>query len=197
MNLANNLTFSRIVLAFVFILFIHQPGVVAAIIATLIFIIASLTDYFDGYVARKYGLENDFGKLMDPIADKFLVLSAFIVFVQMHIIADWMMMIILAREIFITGLRIFALTKKRVIAAEKAGKHKTVSQIVAIFVILGFIIFQRSAVALSGWTSTVELWWTVGINVTMVVTVALTLISGFSYIWNNRNLIHVAGEHDR
>lgn len=191
MNLANQLTFSRIVLSFVFIFFIHRPGVASAIAATFIFTIASLTDYFDGYVARKYKLDNDFGKLMDPIADKFLILSAFIVFVQMHIVADWMMMLILAREILITGLRIFALTKKKVIAAEKAGKHKTVSQIVAIFVILGFVIFQRSAVALSGWTSTVEFWWTVGINFTMVVTVALTMISGCSYLWNNRDLIKV------
>lgn len=197
MNLSNQLTFSRIILAFVFIIFIHQPGVAPAIIATFIFTIASLTDYFDGYVARKYGLENDFGKLMDPIADKLLILSAFVVFVQMRIIADWMMMLILAREILITGLRMFALTKKKVIAAEKAGKHKTVSQIAAVFIILGFIIFERSVVALSGWTSTVELWWTVGINLTMVATVALTLISGFSYLWNNRNLVSLEGSRDQ
>jgi phosphatidylglycerophosphate synthase len=107
----------------------------------------------------------------------------------MHLVEDWMMMLILAREIFITGLRIFALTKKKIIAAEKAGKHKTVSQIVAIFIILGFIIFKRSVVALSGWSSGIELWWMVGINLTMVITVTLTLISGFSYLWTNRELI--------
>ena len=188
MNLANQLTFSRIVLAIFFIFFIHQPTVAAAIIATVIFTVASLTDYYDGYVARKYGLENDLGKLMDPIADKFLILSAFIVFVQMHLVEDWMMMLILAREMLITGLRIFALTKKRVIVAEKAGKHKTFSQIVAIFIILGFIIFKRSVVALSGWSSGIELWWMVGINLTLVITVTLTLISGISYLWSNRDL---------
>lgn len=188
-NLANKLTFSRFILTIFFILFIHQPSVASAIIALLIFIIASLTDYYDGYVARKYGLENDLGKLMDPIADKFLILSAFIVFVQMHLVEDWMMMLILGRELLITGLRIFALTKKKVIAAEKAGKHKTVSQIVAIFIILGFIIFKRSVVALSGWSSSIETWWVIGINLTMVVTVTLTLISGLSYLWTNRELL--------
>jgi len=177
------------ILTVFFILFIHQPSVASAIIATLIFAIASLTDYYDGYVARKYGLENDLGKFMDPIADKFLILSAFIVFVRMHLVEDWMLLLILSRELFITGLRIFALTKNKVIVAEKAGKHKTVSQIVAIFIILGFIIFKRSVVAISGWGSTIELWWTIGINLTMVVTVTLTLISGFSYVWTNRTLI--------
>ncbi|MCX5680722.1 MAG: CDP-diacylglycerol--glycerol-3-phosphate 3-phosphatidyltransferase [Candidatus Omnitrophica bacterium] len=189
MNLANKLTLSRIVLAFFFILSIHQPGVASAIVATLIFTVASLTDYYDGYVAKKYGLQTDFGKLMDPIADKFLILSAFIVFVRMNIVADWMVILIFTREILITGLRIFALTKDKIIAAERAGKHKTVSQIVAIYIILGFIIFKRSVLALSGWTTAIDQWWSVGINVTMLVTVALTLISGFSYLWTNRDLI--------
>jgi len=189
MNLANKLTLSRIILAFFFIMFIHQAGIMAAVIATLIFTIASLTDYYDGYVARKYNLQSDFGKLMDPIADKFLILAAFIVFVRMHIIADWMVLLIFAREILITGLRIFALTKDKVIAAERGGKHKTVSQIVAIYIVLGFIIFKRSVLAMEGWTSAIDLWWGVGINATMLVTVALTLISGFSYLWKNRDLI--------
>lgn len=189
MNLANKLTVSRIVLTFFFIFFIHQTGVAAVIIATLIFTIASLTDYYDGYVAKKYNLQTDFGKLMDPIADKFLILAAFLVFVRMNIVADWMVILILTREILITGLRVFALTKNKVIAAERAGKHKTVSQIVAIYIILGFIIFKRSVLAMSGWTTAIDLWWGIGINVTMFFAVSLTLISGFSYLWTNRDLI--------
>ena len=188
MNLAIQLTFARILLAVVFIFFIHQPSIAAAVLAAVIFGAAALTDYYDGFVARKYNLENDLGKFMDPIADKILVLSAFIVFVQMHLVKDWMLVLILTRELLITGLRIFALTKKKVIAAEKAGKHKTVSQMAAIFIILGFVIFQRSAVALSAWSSGIELWWGIGIDLTMAVTVTLTLISGFSYLWTNRGL---------
>lgn len=189
MNLANKLTVSRIILTFFFIFFIHQPGVMAVIIATFIFTIASLTDYYDGYVAKKYNLQTDFGKLMDPIADKFLILAAFLVFVRMNIVADWMVILILTREILITGLRVFALTKNKVIVAERAGKHKTVSQIVAIYIILGFIIFKRSVLAMSGWTTAIDLWWGMGINATMFFTVLLTLISGFSYLWTNRDLI--------
>jgi len=126
---------------------------------------------------------------MDPIADKFLMLAAFLAFVRMNIVGDWMVVLILGREIIITGLRIFALSKQKVLAAEKGGKHKTVSQVAAIFIILGFIIFKRSVTIISGWSEDVEFWWKVGINVSMLVTVALTLISGISYVWRNRHLI--------
>ena len=189
MNLANKLTVSRIFLTILFIFFIRQENLMFAILATVIFVLASLTDYYDGYIARKYNLVSDFGKLMDPIADKFLMLAAFLTFVRMNVVVDWMVILILGREILVTGLRIFALTKQKVLAAERGGKHKTVSQVVAIFIILGFIIFKRSAIIISGWSEDVEFWWKVGINVSMLVTVALTLISGFSYFWRNRNLI--------
>ena len=134
---------------------------------------------------------SDFGKLMDPIADKFLILAAFIAFVRMRIVADWMVIMILGREIIITGFRLFALSKKNVLAAERAGKHKTVSQIVAIFTILGFIIFKESLAAFFQWSDAIEIWWQYGIDILMLITVALTLISGFSFIWSNRKLIRV------
>ena len=161
------------------------------IVATTIFTLASLTDFYDGYLAKKYNMESDFGKLMDPIADKFLILAAFLAFVRMQIVADWMVVLILGREIIITGLRLFALTKGKVLAAEKAGKHKTVSQIVAIFTILGFIIIKELLTIFSRWSPTIEVWWRGSIDVLMLMTVSLTLISGFSYLWNNRRLIHV------
>lgn len=191
MNLPNQLTISRIILAFVFIYFISQDGLVPMVIAVVIFSLASFTDFADGYIAKKYNLESDFGKLMDPIADKFLILAAFLAFVRMHLVTDWMVVLILGREIVITGLRIFAITKGKVLAAERTGKHKTVSQIVAIFVILGFIIFRDYLTAISKWSYTIEIWWRCGIDILMLVTVALTLMSGLSYLWNNRKLIHV------
>ena len=191
MNLPNKLTVSRIALTFVFIFFISRSGLVAMVAAAIVFTLASLTDFYDGYVAKKYGLESDFGKLMDPIADKFLILAAFLAFVRMQIIDDWMAVLILGREIIITGLRLFAVTKGKVLAAELAGKHKTVSQIVAIFAILGFIIVKEILTALSRWSPAIEAWWRGGIIVLMLVTVSLTLISGISYLWNNRKLIHV------
>ncbi len=191
MNLPNKLTVSRIILTFVFIFFISQEGIVSMGIATVIFLLASLTDFYDGYLAKKYNLVSDFGKLMDPIADKFLMLAAFLAFVRMQLVDDWMVILILGREIVVTGLRLFAMTKGKILAAERAGKHKTVSQIVAVFSILGFIIVKEILTVFSHWSPEIEMWWRMGINVLMLITVSLTLISGASYLWNNRKLIHV------
>jgi len=190
-NLPNQLTLIRIVLAFVFVYFIAQEGLAYTLVATVFFTLACLTDFADGFLDRKHNTTSDFGKLMDPIADKFLILAAFLSFVRMQIVENWMVLLILGREIIITGLRVFALTKGKVFPAERAGKHKTVSQIVAIFSILGFIIFKEILSRALRWSSTIEIWWRCGIDLLMLVTVALTLISGLSYLWSHRKLIHV------
>ena len=190
MNLPNKLTITRIILTFIFIYFISKDGLSFIVVATLLFILACLTDFADGYIAKKYHKISDFGKLMDPIADKFLILAAFLAFVRMQVVENWMVLLILGREIIVTSLRIFALSKDKVLAAERAGKHKTVSQMVAIFAILGFIIFKESLYSRSQWSDAIEIWWKCGIDMLMLITVGLTLISGFSYIWNNRKLIH-------
>ena len=190
MNLPNKLTITRIILTFIFIYFISQEGFVYITAATLLFILACLTDFADGYIAKKRHQVSDFGKLMDPIADKFLILAAFLAFVRMQIVENWMVILILGREIIVTSLRISALNKGKVLAAERAGKHKTVSQMVAIFAILGFIIFKESLYSRSQWSEAIEVWWKCGIDILMLITVGLTLISGLSYLWNNRKLIH-------
>lgn len=190
MNLPNKLTITRIILTFIFIYFISQEGLVYITVAALLFVLASLTDFADGYIAKKHHLVSDFGKLMDPIADKFLILAAFLAFVRMQIVENWMVLLILGREIIVTSLRVFALTKNKVLAAERAGKHKTVSQIVVIFAILGFILFKGSLYRWSKWSDTIEIWWKCGIDMLMLITVGLTLISGLSYLWNNRKMIH-------
>ena len=93
----------------------------------MIFVIASLTDFFDGYIARKYNLITDFGKIMDPLADKILVISALVIFVQLEYIPGWMSIIVLAREFLISGIRILAAAKGEIIAAGNLGKYKTTS----------------------------------------------------------------------
>ena len=191
MNLANQLTTARIILTFVFIYFISQTGLVAMLMAVIVFSIASFTDWCDGYVAKKYNMVSDYGKLMDPIADKFLILAAFLAFIRMHLVDDWMVVLILGREIVVTGLRLFALSKGKVLAAERAGKHKTVSQIVAIFTILAFIVFKEYLTKTNLWSNNTEIWWSFGIYILMLITVVLTLISGLSYLWSNRKLVHV------
>ena len=142
MNLPNKLTISRIVLTFVFMAFLYTHGILAKTLALFTFLFASLTDALDGYIAKKNNQITDFGKLMDPIADKILVLSAFIAFVVMKIIPSWMVIVIILREIAVTVLRAIALGKGKVIQADGAGKHKTVWQMFVIAVILLFLIFN-------------------------------------------------------
>lgn len=188
MNLSNKLTISRILLTFVFLYFLSASWFGARYYAFFTFLIASLTDYFDGYFARKEGKVTDFGKLMDPIADKILILAAFVAFAQQGLVYTWMVVIIIAREVTVTGLRLFALGKGKVIEAEEAGKHKTVSQMIAIFMILIFLMFKEASRSLSFWNSDTECWVHGLILIVMFVTVVLTLTSGTSFFVRNRKL---------
>jgi CDP-diacylglycerol--glycerol-3-phosphate 3-phosphatidyltransferase len=128
LNLPTVLTLSRIVLIPVFIFIVYQHPVFGAII----FGIASLTDFLDGYLARRSGKITKFGIILDPIADKFLVISALIVLVDMERLAAWIAIIIIVREFLVTGLRVVALSKDIIIPAEMGGKIKTTTQIAAI-----------------------------------------------------------------
>jgi CDP-diacylglycerol--glycerol-3-phosphate 3-phosphatidyltransferase len=164
-------------------------GLWPKIISLLVFIAAALSDLFDGMIAQKRNMVTDFGKLMDPIADKILVLSAFIAFVQMQIIASWMVLIIISREILVTSLRLFALNKGKVLSAGRSGKHKTFSQMVLIFLILGFILLKEVRKAFYTWNPSWESSFLLGIDAIMWVVVILTLYSGISYLWENRKVI--------
>ncbi len=169
-------------------MFAHPPHYET--IALAFFSIASLTDYFDGKIARRDHLITNFGILMDPLADKIMVCSAFIAFVDTRWTAAWMVVIIVARELAITGLRLLAASKNLVLAAERFGKHKTISQIVAIIALLvlhaykewgpvgmifGFDIAGKPWVE---WFAPISLW----------VAVILTFTSGVIYLWRNREL---------
>jgi len=190
MNLPNKLTISRIVMAFVFMFFLFLKGILAKSLALGIFAAASLTDYFDGLIARKRKEVSNFGKLMDPIADKILVLSAFLAFVEMKLIPAWMVVIIIARELVITGIRLLLAAKGRVTAAEAAGKQKTVSQIFAIFFILSFLLFREIISQIYGaWNYDWEILFKRSVFWMMLVVVALTLISGISYLKRNNKLL--------
>lgn len=189
MNIANKLTLLRIILTFVFMFFLFCHGLWAKVLSLAIFIFAALSDFFDGRIAHKKNMVTDFGKLMDPIADKILVLAAFTAFVQMQLIGAWMFVIIVSREILITSLRLFALNKGKVLSASKAGKHKTISQMVAIFYILGFIVLKEVMLAFFTWNPAWENFFRNSIYILMLLTVGLTLYSGFHYLWENRKII--------
>ena len=133
MNLANKLTMLRIILVPIFLIFIVVKGIpYGSIIATLIFIIASLTDQLDGYIARSRNEITNFGKFMDPLADKLLVTAALISLVEFNLIPGWATVVIIAREFAVSGLRTLAASEGKVIAASWWGKIKTVTQIIAI-----------------------------------------------------------------
>src|SRR3954466_13229245 len=136
MNLPNKLTVGRLFLTVLFLVVFFGRSYYADTIALTLFVLASITDYWDGEIARRRNLITNFGILMDPLADKILICSAFIAFVEHKDMRAWMAVVIVARELAITGLRMLAASKQKVLAAERFGKHKTISQIVAIIAIL-------------------------------------------------------------
>ncbi len=185
MNLPNKLTLLRLVLTALFVasLSLTFPGHLAAALG--LFLLASLTDYLDGEIARRWNLITDFGKLMDPLADKVLTASAFICLIPYQAIPAWAVITIISREFLITGLRLLASSKGIVLPAEKLGKHKTAWQMVTILYFLGLLAWQAPAareLALSPvWT-----WTGHGL---ITITVALTIFSGLAYFWKNRHLL--------
>src|SRR3989338_1335633 len=111
MNLPNKLTLARIALTFIFLVFLFSKGLLFRYLSLVTFIVALLTDFYDGHIARSRNLVTDFGKLMDPIADKILVLAAFLAFVELQIIPAWMVVLVIVREFVITGMRLLAASK--------------------------------------------------------------------------------------
>lgn len=185
MNLPNALTMSRFVWTIIFIYLLGRNSLSATVMAAVVFTIAALTDLLDGYVAKKKGLITDFGKIMDPVADKFLILAAFIMFVQMGVLEAWMVILIFVREVAVTVSRIGRLRRGQVIAAEKAGKIKTTFQILSVSIVLIFLILEKSDMS-QDWSQSVENRWGLLINSMMFATVLLTVNSGVSYFLNLR-----------
>ncbi len=188
MTLPNILTVVRIFLTVLFVYLMNLSGIFFKLTATGVFTLASLTDYWDGHYARKHACVSNFGKLMDPIADKFLILTAFFVFARMGLIAPWMFGVIFLREVVVTALRLVAVQRRKILAAETAGKYKTIFQIIAISVILIFILLNESSLILK-WPAQVRSGYEAGIYLLMLVVVFLTLFSGAVFLLNNRKEI--------
>lgn len=191
MNTANRITMLRIFLTVVFLSFLLWWEKIwwTKVLSLLIFSVAAVSDFLDGLIAKRRNMITDFGKLMDPIADKILVLSAFAAFLQLRLINVWMFMVIIAREVLITSLRLFALNKGKILSASKAGKHKTVSQMTVIFLVLGFIVFQEVMKRFFTWNPNWDNLFKWGIYTLMLFTVTLTIYSGLYYLWDNRKII--------
>jgi CDP-diacylglycerol--glycerol-3-phosphate 3-phosphatidyltransferase len=187
MNLPNKLSFARLILTFVFVVVTFAEPPFWRTLALVLFVVASITDYYDGMIARRDNLITNFGILFDPLADKILTCSAFIAFVGMHPqqMPAWMVVVIVARELAITGLRLLASSKQITLAAEKFGKHKTISQIVAIIAVLVLLAHGEWG----RWSELVFGWW-IGpfTEVAKWVAVILTMFSGAMYLWRNREI---------
>lgn len=189
MNLPNKLTLMRLGLTVLFVIALSIPFSYQFTVAVVIFLVASATDYLDGYLARKYNLITDFGKLMDPLADKILIASAFICLISVKDLPQWAVIIIISREFLITGLRLLASSKGLILPAEKLGKHKTAWQMITIVFFLGLHAWEEFAPSDSktlGWTRN-----DVG-PVLIAITVILTAYSGLAYLWKNRELLKAA-----
>lgn len=201
MNLPNRLTLARIGLTAVFVMAMLLPKDGAIMshfpygksLALFIFVLASLTDWWDGWLARHYQQETTFGALLDPVADKILTTAAFICFIEqpsyrpgVALVQAWMVLVIVARDYLVTGLRLIASGQGVVLKAEELGKHKTVSQMITIIVTLAGLA------ARDDWQWRGERFDVLFSQIVfgfMLVTVTLTVWSGTAYFWRNRNLL--------
>ena len=189
MNLANKLTIFRMILVPVMVVFAYIPiggdvytVPVAMLIMDLIFIIASITDKLDGYIARSRNQVTTFGKFLDPLADKILVLTAMILLVERGLLPAWIPVIVLAREFIVSGFRLVAVEKGGVvIAASVWGKLKTVTQMIA-------LIFAFVDVGGFFNLSGVHLVINIITSVMMSISVVATIFSGWDYVWKGRSL---------
>lgn len=186
MNLPNKITVSRILLIPIFLIIMLIPAwkdmslfganmPINHFIGALIFIVASATDWVDGYYARKYHLVTNLGKFLDPLADKLLVSAALIVLVEMQMAASWIVIVIISREFAVTGLRLVLAGQGEVVAANNLGKIKTWTQIIAVSaLLLHNTIFELVSFPFA----TIALW----------VAMFFTIWSGWEYFWVNRKV---------
>lgn len=191
MNLPNIITLCRLVLTAVFCAAASAEGVVGYAIALAAFVLGAISDWLDGYLARKLNLVTSLGKLLDPLADKILVCSGFVYLSAKELCPVWVTALIICREFLVTGIRQIAVEKGTVIAADGLGKWKTTFQLV--FIITALVHLTFSTVPADNWLVTLLHYlsnpahWL--IPVSLWAAVALTVISGLSYFWNARDMI--------
>jgi CDP-diacylglycerol--glycerol-3-phosphate 3-phosphatidyltransferase len=188
MNWANRLTVSRLVLTILFVAALNSTWVYARTAALLIFLLAGITDFFDGEIARRYGSVTNFGKLMDPLVDKIMMAAAFISLVPLQAIPAWAAITVVARDFLITGLRLMASARGQILPAERLGKHKTSWQITTVI----FFLVLLSARELKFATGEDDWWfraWNQGGPLLVWIAVAFTVYSGLRYAWRHRDVI--------
>lgn len=189
MNLPNKLTASRMVMTFAFLAVLLSGVPYGKTAAFFLFVIASVTDMLDGFIARKYNMVTDFGKLMDPLADKILISAAFISFVQLPEtrVPAWMAVVVVAREFAVTGLRLLAASKGTLLGAHRWGKNKMISQVLTAEIVLAFLALNE--LFPSAMEPVMRLPFSITLHVLMYVTVTLTAVTGILFLLKHRELI--------
>ncbi len=188
MNWANRLTLGRLVLTVLFVCALSAHWGYGRTAALVLFLVAGITDYLDGEIARRWGIITKFGKLMDPLVDKVMMAAAFICLVPIGAVPAWVATIVVARDFLITGLRLLASSDGVILPAERLGKHKTSWQIVTVAYLLALL-------------ATIEIWpassegvwwqnaWQYGGDGLLWITIALTILSALGYLWQHRALL--------
>jgi CDP-diacylglycerol--glycerol-3-phosphate 3-phosphatidyltransferase len=193
MNLPNKLTMLRMLLVIVFVVFMCLPTkfVWAKYVSLGAFVVASITDFLDGYISRKKNLVTKFGKIMDPLADKMLVASGFILLATAGVIPAWMAVIIVLRDFFVTGLRNFGADNNKDLAASLTGKVKTVFQLLAIILALVGTYNFGDFVTQSLTMTPIELLINIGMSVSVAAAVLATVWSLIDYIARFKDSVKV------
>ena len=188
MNWANRLTVSRLVLTILFVAALNSTWVYARTAALIFFLLAGVTDFFDGEIARRYGSVTNFGELMDPLVDKIMIAAAFISLVPLKAIPAWAATTVVARDFLITGLRLMASARGQILPAERLGKHKTSWQIITVIFFL-VLLSARELKYANGETGWWPSAWNQGGPLLVWITVILTVYSGLGYAWRHRDVI--------
>ncbi|MBU1078480.1 MAG: CDP-diacylglycerol--glycerol-3-phosphate 3-phosphatidyltransferase [Spirochaetes bacterium] len=207
-NIPNILTISRILIVPLFIILFFQKEFILQLLALIFFIIAAITDYFDGKLARKYKLESNLGKFLDPLADKLLVLAAYFcfIFVEEYRIPFWIILIILFREFSLTGLRMMAISQNRILHTSRLGKFKAATQMTTIIIILVLMLFktfmiENNYVKITQYVKGKEAFWSYFFGnfmgnlvsyaplILVIIATVVTLYSGIMYIAVNKDLL--------
>tara|TARA_B100000927_G_scaffold271812_1_gene249008 strand:+ start:344 stop:940 length:597 start_codon:yes stop_codon:yes gene_type:complete len=188
MNLPNALTIFRVILTPFFIYLLFSSSMYSNLYALIIFILASVTDAFDGYYARKYNIETEFGNFLDPLADKILVSSAFISFYLLDLIELWMVVVILSRDFFITFLRIVMKKNGQSLKTSRIAKSKTAVQLILIIFILIFLALEKMEASMFSLFGNIILEYNIVYNATFIVSI-FTFYTGFRYFQNNYDII--------
>ena len=195
MNVPNQLTTARFFLTGIFVVALSTNWPFHFTAGLIVFVIAGVTDYLDGSIARSRNLVTDFGKLMDPLADKIMVAAAFICLVPLQAIPPWVAILVIAREFLITGLRLLAAGKGTILPSERLGKHKTAWQIITVIfflLLLSLQEWQSAGIISSTLLDPIAFLLPYGGRVIIAVTLGLTITSGFRYLWKHRSLIDSA-----